>query len=169
MFVLVDYTVCCAQDIVPEWDQNGEPNKSSWHGSELQTFWRLVEATYVHSKSRRKCSGVLLRDWLVLFVLLSYYVPVAVMHLPVSYHSTSSIGQSGESIGNFMFAELLSICRCFRMDVQDQLVKATYQDLDLAPRPAAGKLEPDEFDVDAFNVGACISIPCSRFVSQWHQ
>lgn len=63
-----------------------------------------------------------------------------------------------------MFVEFLSTCRCYRMDVQDQLVKATYQDLDLAPKPSAGKLEPDEFDVDAYNVRVFIAIPCSRFV-----
>lgn len=33
------------------------------------------------------------------------------------------------------------------MDVQDQLVKATFKDLDEAPHPAAGKMQPDEFDV----------------------
>ena len=38
------------------------------------------------------------------------------------------------------------------MDVKDPLLKATFDDLSAAPRPGKGKLQPDEFDVDAFNV-----------------
>ena len=52
------------------------------------------------------------------------------------------------------------------MDVQDQLVKATYKDLDPAPRAPMGKPEPDEFDVDAHNVGACLTISCMGLVQR---
>ena len=38
------------------------------------------------------------------------------------------------------------------MDVQDNLVKCTVDDLDVAPRAGAGKLAPDEFDVDPYKV-----------------
>ena len=43
------------------------------------------------------------------------------------------------------------------MDVQDQLVKCTFNDLDVAP---AGKLEPDEFDVNPCKVSEGLGL-CS--------
>ena len=39
------------------------------------------------------------------------------------------------------------------MDVQDQLVKCTFSDLDDAPKAGTGKKDPDEFDVNPYKVG----------------
>jgi len=41
------------------------------------------------------------------------------------------------------------------MDVQDQLIKCTIEDMD-TPKARKGQLLPDEFDVDAYNVSACL-------------
>ena len=59
------------------------------------------------------------------------------------------------------------------MHVQDALLKATHDDLDPAPRAPMGKPEPDEFDVDAHNVGAWLTIPYKGHVQlmpacRWH-
>merc|ERR1719181_2410017 len=49
------------------------------------------------------------------------------------------------------------------MDVQDQLVKCTFDDLDIAPKPRAGNAEPDEFDVDPFKANKAMWRKWDRF------
>lgn len=53
------------------------------------------------------------------------------------------------------------------MHVQEPLVKATHEDLDPAPVPSMGKTQPDEFDVDAYNVGAFIAISSSGLFQRY--
>ena len=85
-------------------------------------------------------------------VTFSYHVSAAVLHLPVSRPHASNADSPvhhNDHAWRHLPIFLMPFSRYDSMDVQDQLVKCTFNDLDVAP---AGKLEPDEFDVNPYKV-----------------
>ena len=92
--------------------------------------------------------------------MLSYYVPDAVLHLPVSRPHASNADSPvhhNDHAWRHLPIFLMPFSRYDSMDVQDQLVKCTFNDLDVAP---AGKLEPDEFDVNPYKVSELLCPIC---------